>query len=193
MPLLTTFAGDALNTYGFSRGASTPTGFELISSSFISSTTSSITFSAIPANYTHLQLRIVARNTAAVSSSNTTLRFNGNTSGTYGYQSFRGAGATLSSPNSGSYQTSLWIGDSPGASSAASTYSFLIADILDYANTNKLKTVKTFGGNAGYLDVSIFNGIWNSTAAISSITVGDIIGSTSFAAGSRISLYGQGS
>jgi hypothetical protein len=81
----------------------------------------------------------------------------------------------------------------PGASAAASTYGSSFIDIIDYAKTTKIKTTKTFGGNAGYLDVFMFNGTWNSTAAITSILVSDAVTSASFAAGSRISLYGRGS
>jgi len=190
-PLLSTFAGASSLAYGLGRGVSAAAGFELISSSFISSTTSSVTFSAIPSNFKHLQVRIVGRYTAAVASSKSTLRFNGDTSGTYSYQTLRGDGSTLTAQQPGAYQSSTWIGNIPGAS-ASTGYGFLIADILDYTNTTKLKTIKTLGGSAAYLDVSLHNGLWNSTSAITSILVSDVIGGASFAAGSRVSLYGQG-
>jgi hypothetical protein len=174
-------------------GANGAAGFQLISTTLISSTTASVTFSAIPATFTHLQLRVVGRYTAATSISNLTLRFNGDTGSNYGYQSLRGQATTITGAQSGGYQTSLLTGDMPGASAAASTYGSSFIDVLDYAKTTKIKTTKTFGGNAGFLDVFMFNGTWNSTAAITSILVSDAVTSASFAAGSRISLYGRGS
>jgi hypothetical protein len=173
-------------------GGAGATGFQLISTSLISSTTSSVTFSAIPATFKHLQIRIVGRYTAATSTSDLTLRFNSDSGSNYGYQSMRGQGATISSAAPGSYQTSLLTGNLPGASASASAFGSSFIDVLDYANTTKIKTTKTFGGNAGPLDVFIFNGVWNSTAAISSILVSDANTSASFAAGTRISLYGRG-
>ena len=174
-------------------GASAATGFQLISTTLITSTTASVTFSAIPATYKHLQIRVVGRYTAAVATANLTLRFNGDTGSNYGYQSMRGQGATISSAAPGSYQTSLLTGDLTGASAAADSYGSSFIDVIDYANTTKIKTTKTFGGNAASLDVFMFNGTWNSTAAITSILVSDAVTSASFAAGSRISLYGRGS
>ena len=173
-------------------GGGAATGFELISTSLLSTTTASVTFSAIPATYKHLQIRVVGRYTAATSISNLTLRFNGDTGSNYGYQSMRGQGSTITSDAPGSYQTSLLTGDMPGASASASGYGSSFIDVIDYANTNKIKTTKTFGGNAAYQDVFMFNGTWNNTAAISSILVSDAVTSASFASGTRISLYGRG-
>lgn len=185
-----------LGSRGFGRwivsSAGPAVGFELISTSLLSTTTSSVTFSNIPANYKHLQIRVVGRYTAATSISNLTLRFNGDTGSNYGYQSLRGQGTTISAAQPGSYQTSLLVGSMPGASAAASGFGSAFIDVIDYANTSKITTTKTFGGNAAYLDVFMFNGTWNSTAAISSILVSDATTSASFAAGTRISLYGRG-
>lgn len=173
-------------------GGGAATGFQLISTSLITTTTASVTFSSIPATYKHLQIRVVGRYTAATSISNLTLRFNGDTGANYGYQSMRGQGTTVTSAQPGSYQTYLLTGDMPGASASASGFGSSFIDVIDYANTTKIKTTKTFGGNAAYLDVFMFNGTWNSTAAITSILVSDANTSASFAAGTRISLYGRG-
>jgi hypothetical protein len=173
-------------------GASGAVGFQLISTSLISTTTASVTFSAIPATFKHLQLRIVGRNTDGATFRSLTLRLNGDTGSNYGYQSMRGQNTTISSAAPGSYQTSLLIGETPGAGSAANGFGSLFVDLIDYANTTKIKTTKTMGGNAATNDVIAFNGTWNSTAAITSILVSDAVTSTSFAAGSRISLYGRG-
>jgi len=173
-------------------GASGAANFQLISTSLISSTTSSVTFSAIPATFKHLQIRVVGRYTAATSISNLTLRFNGDTGSNYGYQSLRGQGTTITGAQPGAYQTSLLTGSLPGASASANGFGSSFIDVVDYANTTKIKTTKSFGGNAASLDVFMFNGTWNNTAAITSILVSDVNTSASFAAGSRISLYGRG-
>ena len=176
-------------------GASGATGFQLISTSLLSTTTSSVTFSAIPATFTHLQLRVVGRYTAATVQSNMTLRFNGDTGSNYGYQYIKGSATTVSAAAPGSYQSFCYVGNMPGASESANIFGSIIIDLLDYGNTNKIKTLKTFrghGGNSG-AEIDIFNGTWNSTAAISSILVSDANTSASFAAGTRVSLYGRGS
>lgn len=173
-------------------GAGGASGFQLISTSLLSTTTASVTFSDIPATFKHLQIRVVARYTAATSISNITLRFNSDTGSNYGYQSMRGQAATVFSTSSSSYETKLLVGDMPGASAAASSFGSSFIDVIDYANTTKIKTTKTFGGNAAFLDVYAFNGTWNSTSAVSSILVSDANTSASFAAGTRISLYGRG-
>jgi hypothetical protein len=176
-------------------GAAAASGFQLISTSLLATTTASVTFSAIPASFTHLQLRVVGRYTAATVSSNMTLRFNADSGANYGYQYIRNNNGTITAAAPGSYQTSLYVGDMPGASDAASFYGSMIIDLLDYANTNKIKTLKTFNGRGSGANpaLDMFNGTWNSTAAISSILVSDAVTSASFAAGTRVSLYGRGS
>jgi hypothetical protein len=173
-------------------GAAGQVGFQLISTTLISSTTSSVTFSAIPATFKHLQIRVVGRYTSVATLSNLTLRFNGDTGANYGYQSMRGQSTTISSAAPGAYQTYLLTGDMPASQASSSGFGTSFIDVIDYANTSKITTTKTFGGNGATQDVFAFNGTWNSTAIVSSILVNDANTSASFAAGTRISLYGRG-
>ena len=60
-----------------------------------------------------------------------------------------------------------------GIHTAASTFTAGVIDILDYANTNKYKTLRTLnGGDAnGSGNIQIESGSWRNTAAITSITL----------------------
>jgi hypothetical protein len=65
----------------------------------------------------------------------------------------------------------------------------MICDVLDYANTNKFKTLRSLTGNDrnGSGSIWLDSGLWRSTSAITSIkfTTG-----TAFAQYSQFALYG---
>jgi hypothetical protein len=167
-------------------------GFELIETQILATTTTAVTFSSIPSTFKHLHIRITARNTTAAASRPITLRMNADTATNYAYHyvrgdGFNGTGATANT------QSSMIIAYSPGSTETANIFSVAIADILDYANTNKTKTVRTQSGRySSEAYNEHYGGHWNSTTAITSIEVADRSGSSSFAAGTRISLYGIG-
>jgi len=64
-----------------------------------------------------------------------------------------------------------------------------VTDILDYASTNKNKTVRTLGGfdanGSGY--VNLTSNLWSNTAAINTITINAV---GTFNQYSQFSLYG---
>ena len=128
---------------------------------------SSITFSSIPSTYTHLQLRMYAVSAGTYSGSDIT-RFNGDSGANYASHSLYGGGNTANAGGAAS-QTSLSTFFTPDATNPA----VAVADILDYANTSKYKTVRGLAGSdrngSGYM---IFqSGLWMNTAAITSITI----------------------
>lgn len=149
-----------------------------------SSGAANITFSNIPQNYTHLQIRgsIRGGNEAGVSAA-----FNGST----------GNGHTLFGGNSarGSFVESgvIPIGGTPNSANSSSVFGALICDILDYSRTTKFKTTRSLYGTgmnvSGNTYVMFSSGLWQSTSAITSIVV-TLGGSASFAENSRLSLYG---
>jgi hypothetical protein len=164
--------------------------FELIQTQILATTTTAVTFSAIPATFKHLQIRMTARNTTAAASRPITLRMNGDTGSTYAYHYIRGNGSTGSAATANS-QTSLIIANSPGSTETANIFAACLIDIMDYANTNKTKAVRAFSGRySSETHLEYFGAHWNSTSAITSVEVADRSGSSSFAAGTRISLYG---
>jgi hypothetical protein len=148
----------------------------------------SIVFSSIPSTYTHLQVRALARNTTAETASNTFSRFNSDTGNNYSAHWITGDGSSASANRVLPWDVNL-VANIPAANTASGIFGVMIYDILDYANTNKLKTVRSLTGNDRNGSGSIWSdsGLWNSTAAISTIT---FTTGTNFAEYSSFALYG---
>lgn len=148
---------------------------------------STITFSSIPATYTHLQVRMSM--IGASGGSLIVANFNSDTGANYTWHELQGQGTTASAYSGTGNTYSRWFGRNVGTSSTAPTA--IIADILDYANTNKYKTVRDLAGMDanGSGEVSLTSSLWLNTAAISSITVKTHDG-VNFASGTKIALYG---
>jgi hypothetical protein len=154
---------------------------------------SAITFSSIPATYTHLQIRYIVRtNSTGVEA--LVLDFNNDNSGSYGFGNHRleGNGSTASAGNGGgSPYTAMFLNPIPPTNSTANVYGIGIIDILDYANTNKNKVVRSLGGydanGSGYANIS--SGAFFKTDAITRIDV-KITSGVTFLANSQIALYG---
>ena len=172
------------------------TDFYQIATTTLGSAQSTVTFSSIPQTYTHLQLRLFAQDVRATYGiTEIRLVFNSDTSSIYTSHNMYGDGSSAVS-NSTLNFSSMVLGDGTYGTSTGGTFGAGIADILDYTNTNKLKTVRHIAGVdlngviAGYGGrVGLSSGVWRSTSAISSITLtsNSLI---NFSANSRFSLYG---
>ena len=152
---------------------------------------SSVTLSSIPSTYSHLQIRGVNYFTGS---------------------DYRWLGIRMNGDTGNNYSAHWMLGDSNSNVYANGTASYdnvrywnslvpssdygiaFIIDILDYASTSKYKTVKIFAGqndnnadNAGL--VYLGSGLWQSTAAISSLTFLNSTGSFS-PTGTTWGLYG---
>lgn len=191
MPLLETFANASVR--GFRSGINVePQAYELISTVMGDGSSSTITFSSIPATYKHLQIRGIMKQASSNRSDATTMwiRINGDTSNAYAWHFMRANGTGIFVGSSAS--TSQIIN---GYTSGAAQPGFgpIIVDILDYANTNKTKTLRTISGsetaNTTYNRVAIESGLWNSTSALTSISFIESL-SLGFSSGTRFSLYG---
>jgi len=151
----------------------------------LASTTSTITFSSIPAGYTDLVLVCNAR---AATNASMNIQFNGDTGSNYSYTVLDGDGTTASSnrqSNVSGIQLASW---SIGMGSTTSP-SQVIANIQNYSNTTTFKTVLTRSqvvNASAAVGVDAFVGLWRNTAAITSLT----INSNTLAVGSTFSLYG---
>jgi hypothetical protein len=171
------------------RGAFTlPTDFESIQSYLITTNTASVTFSSIPGTYKHLQIRGTYYATANLGS-DVLMRFNSDTGSNYSHAGYVAAstGTTATSYGQGSV-TYVSVGNQATGSTTAGMG---ICDILDYAHTNKRKTIRAICGVAGASgDKAIYymSGNWRNNNAITSIEIAPY--SASFTAGSVISLYG---
>lgn len=157
---------------------------------------SSIDFTSIPSTYSHLQIRMISRNTAAgvAGTLDNWLRFNSDSGSNYSFHILQGDGAAAAA-GAGTTQTRVRMpNQSPGASSTANTFGAAVIDILDYTSTNKNKTVRALYGandnttNSEYR-VFLLSGLWYATpAAITSITI--LPETANFAQYSSFALYG---
>jgi hypothetical protein len=148
---------------------------------------STITFSSIPQVYEHLQIRFIAR---TGSTSSVYFRFNNDSGSNYsGRHRLVGDGSSATASGSSS-QNQIYTFGYAGLPTATSTFGVGVADILDYANTNKNKTLRQLDGADanGSGTVELVSGAWMNTAAITEINIG--LDSGSFVQHSSFALYG---
>ena len=159
--------------------------YELIESQILGATTSSVSFVAIPSTYKHLEIRYTGR--SANTASGLTLTFNGITTG-YSHHYLQGQ-ATQPTAAYGTNQPSIAFAYAIAHSgSDAGSHGAGIISVLDYASTQKNKTVRAFGGyQSNSSTITLNSGLFISTAAITSFTLNS---SGGFVSGSRFSLYG---
>ena len=168
---------------------------EPIATNLVGSTSvNSISFNDIPQGYKHLQLRAFGRTDRVSGNDGINIRFNSDITGSYSEQELKGSPSATT--------VISYINDTGAAHSAFSTnggysssiFGSIVLDILDYSNSNKYKTLKSFGGadNNGtgtvggvYFDSSC----WMNLNPISSILITSATGSN-FVQYSRFSLYG---
>jgi hypothetical protein len=151
--------------------------YEKIATTILGSAQATVTFSSITGTYTDLVLISNAKATAGENGFAGTL--NGDGGSSYSTTYLYGTGSTASSVRaSGSSMniartdsTAFWAG---------------ITSFMNYSNTTTYKTVLTRGNSGSIVTVNV--GLWRSTAAITSITLGCATGD--FVTGSTFTLYG---
>jgi hypothetical protein len=159
----------------------------------LAATASNIVFTGIPSGYTHLQLRGTMRDGTAAHWSDCYLTFNGSGTG-YRDHYLIGSAAGAAAGSYG-YTTVIEMGVMPGASLISNSFGIFITDILDYSSTSKYKTTRTLmgyennGNGSGQQQGAVLftSGLWQSTDAITSITVRS---NGSLQPYSHIALYG---
>jgi hypothetical protein len=152
---------------------------------------STITFSSIPSTFTHLQLRAIVRTNAAGSVTDIAkIQFNGDTGANYTYHTIFGAGSSVVADAAINLNQS-YLNRTTTNSATADTFGAMIVDVLDYANTNKFKTIRDLGGadNNSTGLVYFTSGLWRSTSAITSFTLNSLDG-TGFVQHTQFALYG---
>jgi hypothetical protein len=145
---------------------------------------SSITFSGIPTTgYSHLQIRAAIFSNA--NQSDVRVQFNGDTATNYSNHGLYGSGASATA--NGNANTTFAYGGLTGDTTRCGV---TIIDILDYANTNKNKTLRNISGvdqnGSGYVELQ--SGNWRNTAAITSITI--FTNAANYTQYSSFALYG---
>lgn len=166
------------------------TDFESIATVTLSGTQATIDFNSIPSTYKHLQIRGISRSSNASNYADVRLRFNSDTGSNYSFHYLYGDGAGVGAVGSAT-QTFIFGAETAANSSASGIFGVSVIDILDYASTNKNKTIRSLNGldrnGSGY--VYMHSGAWyNSSTAISSISLS--LDAGSFAQYSHFALYG---
>ena len=148
--------------------------------------TGTVTFSNIPQNYEHLQIRMLCATSTAAA---VFVRFNGDATDMYYNHELSGDGSNTNA-TSRTTRTGAII-QSGGFPSATSYFGASIMDILDYTNTNKYKTTRTLTGQDqnGSGAVYFQSGAYPLTTAVTSITL-VVNGGYNFNANTHIALYG---
>lgn len=142
----------------------------------------------IPQTFSHLQLRITARDYQTGTANAMYSYFNGVASGTlysihrmYGNRTSTGGDYATGQP----YMVIPTV--IPGTSAVANAHASIIIDLLDYTSTTKFKTIRLLGandiGSSGV--VTIFAGTYASYDPITSWTF-----TPGFSSGSRCDIYG---
>ena len=169
--------------------------FESIATQTVSGgATNTVTFSSIPATYSHLQLRYILRTNRTDDYIDILgMTFNSDTASNYNNH-------LLNTENGGGVAAGYVASTSAryhllGATALSNTNVFAagVIDILDYANTNKYKTTRSINGfsnnqtNHDWLGLE--SSLWRSTSAINRIDF-TIVGGTYLTALSTFALYG---
>ncbi len=165
--------------------------FELISTTTLTSNTASVTFSSIPQDYKHLQIRHVVKSTAAFNDVEFHFRINGITTSSYRSHRLTGNGSSVASGSTATVtygRIGRLIGSGSGVN--ASAFGANVADVLDYASTTKNTTVRAlYGYHGNTVQVELASSALFTTAAVTSF---ELFPEPSFlfSTGSRFSLYG---
>jgi len=164
--------------------------YELISTAYPTTGSSSVSITSIPNTYKHLQLRITGGYPYTNQSElEVFMRFNSNTSSIYSWHKLVGDGNSVTSSAGTSLNAMYALILGPGDENAVtSSFGGTVIDILDYAVTTKNKTIRSFGGyhkDTSMKKVMLYSGLYGATDAISSISINGY-----FKTGSRIGLYG---
>lgn len=147
---------------------------------------SSVTFSNIPNTYSHLQVRFMTRfGSVAVFK----MTFNSDSGNNYAWHEIQGNGSSVTA-NAGSSTAFMYGAYSNGFSATSNTFGVGVIDILDYANTNKYKTLRMLSGydanGSGGLQLN--SGLWQSTSAVTSFKIEP--NTSTFQQYSQFALYG---
>jgi len=168
------------------NAAFSPTAYESIQTITVGSGGSAtVDFNSIPATYTHLQIRAMIGTSSA--GGNLSLTFNNNTTGTkYAYHYMASNGGASIFTGESINRNIINLSDFVGGALNSSPTPFII-DILDYANTNKYKTLRNLSGYDvnGAGGIGFFTGHWRDTSAINQIifypSAATIVENSSFA------------
>lgn len=154
-----------------------------IASVTLTSGQTSVTIGSIPQIYK--DLRLVVTYAMSGTSSASRLRFNGDTGANYNSVGMGGQGSAAASWSEANATGGRVIGYSLGPTTGQQVFTL---DAIDYQATDKHKTALSRMNDAAG-DVMATATRWASTAAITSLTIYDVLGQT-FITGSTFNLFG---
>ena len=166
--------------------------YDALATVTLSAATASVTFAGIPSGYKHLQIRYLAKTSRAAVNDYAKLEINADTTtSNYRSHTLSGSGSAVFAE---AHANAIEIGGFPGNTNA-DMFGVGVLDFLDYANTNKYKTIRTLDGfdqnstatGAGY--IALQSGLWMSSSAITSIKITPGTG-PNFVTYSSFALYG---
>ena len=162
--------------------------YEPIATETLGSAAASVTFSSIPGTYTDLVL-VLGDLKSSISSNSINVRYNSDSGTNYSYTIITGTGSAAQSARGSNQTSSFFGGYNVGVDS---TYpSVMVGHIMNYANTTTYKTGFSRYGierAASTGETQAIVNLWQSTAAITSVTIATYTGNWSI--GSVFSLYG---
>ena len=201
MPLLTTRSSRG---YGFGRlltsgGSFADPSFESIAKFRATSNTSApIDIQSIPSTYKHLQLRILYRDYLGTGGTDGGAvegyyYFNNDTTGAnYALHAVKGNGGGNAATGVGYATYGDGLASFLGFRSnyGGSAFGITIIDLLDYSDSNKYKTIRSFSGAAGGSvgGARVTHGTWRNTTTVNRMTFYGNQGG--FATGTVFALYG---
>lgn len=147
--------------------AYSPSDEDVLAEEILTSSQASVTFSGLDtlaADYKHLQIRMVGQGSSAY---NLMGIANGDTANNYNWHWLEANGSTV---NSGGATNSTFM-NLGVVVAEANVFSGLVIDILDFSNTSKYTTVRSFYGasTAGTKWMGIASAAWRSTNALTSL------------------------
>lgn len=142
----------------------------------------SVSFTGIPTGYKHLQIRAIYE--TVTNADNIGLTLNGSTAPSRTHYLF-GDGSSVTAGSTTQNLITIQAGLS------TTSYYGMVIDILDYADTNKNKTLRVLGGGDfnGSGVVFLDSALYSTTSAVSSLSL-QTVGSQTIAQYSQFALYG---
>jgi hypothetical protein len=162
--------------------------FDLLETTTLTSSASSVTFSGLDAysGYKHLQIRMVVQSNNGATM---WMRINADSGTNYSTHYLSGQGSSVSSSSfTGSDLIYITPGGAVSAAVNANAFTANVMDILDFSSANKNTTIRSLFGNDINPRITFLSGLWNSTSAVTSLELSSY--ATGFSIGSRFSLYG---
>ena len=156
---------------------------DALASVTVATNQASVTFTNIPQTYTHLEIRAFTLSSSG--NADTGFQIGGDTNSRYYYFCLAGTNAGLAASWSNGTTSNVYFN-----SYGATVPGIAIAQIPDYTNPNKYKSIKSMYGYgvSGGGRVGIHTGWYNyTTNAVSTVT---LFSTANYAPGTSIALYG---